>query len=114
MKEYLLLFRGGDGRALQQSPEKWQAHMQKWGQWLSGLKDQGKFIGAQPLSYDGRTVVGNKKVVSDGPYMEGKEMVGGYLSCKANSYDDAVEISKGCPILEFADGTVEIREIQQM
>ena len=96
MKEYLLLFRGGDARTLQQSPEKWQAHMQKCG------------------NGDGRTVVGNKKVVSDGPYMEGKEMVGGFLSCKAKSYEEAVEISKGCPILEFADGHVEIREIQQM
>lgn len=114
MKEYLLLFRGGDAATLQQSPEKWQAHMQKWGQWMGALKEQGKFIDAQPLVNTGKTVTGNKKVVSDGPFMEGKEMIGGYLSCKADSYDEAVAISKGCPILEFDNGIVEVREIKEM
>src|SRR5215468_301986 len=101
MSEYLFLFRGGDGANLRQSPEKWQAHMQKWMQWMTALTQQGKFIGAQPLSQSGKQVTGNKKVVTDGPFMEGKEMVGGYLMCKANTYDEAVEIAKGCPILEF-------------
>ena len=57
-------------------------------------------------------MTGNKKVISDGPFMEGKEMVGGYLICKANTIDEAVEISKGCPLLEYEDGIVEVREIQ--
>ena len=114
MKEYLLLFRGGEGAALQQSPEKWQAHMQKWMEWMNGLKDQGKLIGAQPLTAEGRVITGNKKIVSDGPFMEGKEMVGGYLACKADSFEEAVEISKGCPILEYDNGIVEVRKITEM
>jgi len=114
MKEYLLLFRGGDGKNLKQSPEKWQAHMQKWMQWMGDLTEQGKFIGAQPLGETGKHVTGNKKIVSDGPFMEGKEMIGGYMMCKAASYDSAVEIAKGCPILEFEDGVVEVREIQEL
>jgi hypothetical protein len=114
MKEYLYLFRGGDGRTLQQSPEKWQAHMEKWGQWLGELASKEKFVGAQPLSQTGKNVMGTKKVVTDGPYLEGKEMVGGYLIAKAASFEEAVEIANGCPILEFEDGNVEIREIMQM
>ena len=114
MKDYLFLFRGGDGTLAQQSPEKWQAHMQKWMQWMSELNEQGKFIGAQPLGQTGKQVTGNKKVVTDGPFMEGKEMVGGYLMCKASSYDEAVAVAKGCPILEFDDGIVEVREIMEM
>lgn len=113
MAEYLFLFRGGDAETAQQSPELWQAHMQKWMQWMGGLKEQGKLIGAQPLVTTGKVVTGTKKVVTDGPYMEGKEMVGGYVACKANSYDEAVEISKGCPILEH-DGIVEVREIKEL
>ena len=114
MSEFLFLFRGGDGKTLQQSPEKWQAHMEKWMHWMGQLKEQGKLLGAQPLTQTGKTVTGNKKVVSDGPFMEGKEMVGGYLMCKADNYDEAVAISKGCPILEFEDGVVEVREIQEL
>jgi hypothetical protein len=114
MKEFLFLFRGGDVSTLQQSPEKWQAHMQKWMQWMGELSNQGKFIGAQPLATTGKTVKGSKKVVSDGPFMEGKEMVGGYLMCKADNYEEAITISKGCPILEFDDGVIEVREIQEL
>jgi len=113
MAEYLLLFRGGDAQTAQQSPEKWQAHMQKWMEWMGKLKEQGKLIGAQPLTTAGKVVRGTKKVVSDGPFMEGKEIVGGYLACHANSYDEAVEIANGCPILEH-DGIVEVREIKEL
>ncbi|MEO6230580.1 MAG: YciI family protein [Ferruginibacter sp.] len=114
MKEYLLLFRGGDHEALQKSPEKWQEHMQKWMLWMSGLQEQGKLVGAQPLGHEGKVLKGIQKTVSDGPFMEGKEMVGGYLACKAGNFDEAIEISKGCPILEFENGTVEVREINEL
>lgn len=115
MTEYLLLFRGGDSARTeeQQSPEKWQAHMQKWMQWMGELTEQGKFVGAQPLKVGGKLISGTNKVVTDGPFIEGKEMVGGYLICKAESLEEAVEISKGCPILEH-DGIVEVREINEL
>jgi hypothetical protein len=115
MSEYLLLFRGGDAARIeeQKSPKQWQAHMQKWMQWMGKLTEQGKFVGAQPLNEGGKVVSGNKKMVTDGPFAEGKEMVGGYLICKADTFDEAVQISKGCPILEH-DGIVEVREIKEM
>lgn len=111
MTDYLLLFRGGD---LPQSPRESQEHMERWMQWMASLGKDGQLIGAQPLNKTGRRISGTGKTVTDGPFMEGKEMVGGYLICKANSYDEAVEISKGCPILEFETGTVEVREIQEL
>jgi len=114
MKEYLLLFRGGDAHIGKMSPEAMQTHMQEWMQWMGELNAKGKFSGAQPLISTGKVISGTKKVVSDGPFMEGKEMVGGYLICKADTYDEAVEISKDCPILTFEDGTVEVREIQEL
>jgi hypothetical protein len=114
MKEYLLLFRGGDAGTLQKSPDEWQAHMQKWMEWMGGLTQQGKFVGAQPLNATGKHITGTKKVVTDGPFMEGKEMVGGYLMCKADTYDEAVAIAKSCPILEFESGIVEVREVQEL
>jgi hypothetical protein len=115
MKDYLLLFRGGASTAKeQQSAEEWQAHMQKWVQWMKGLSEEGKLVGAQPLTNGGKTITGSKKMVTDGPYMEGKELVGGYLICKVATLEEATEISKGCPVLEFENGSVEVREIQEM
>ncbi|MFN0275429.1 MAG: YciI family protein [Chitinophagales bacterium] len=116
MKKYLLLFRGGDARRIEQqkSPEEWQAHMSKWMQWMAALTEQKKFVGAEPLSNkEGKVLTGTKKILTDGPYMEGKEIVGGYLICLANNYDEAVEIAKGCPIFEH-DGIVEVREIEEL
>ena len=56
--------------------------------------------GGEPLQPTGNKLHGTKKVVTDGPYAEAKEMVGGYLIVNAKDINEAVEISKGCPIFE--------------
>ena len=114
MAEFLLLFRGADRRNLNQSPEQMQALMQRWMNWMGDITKQGKMVGAQPLDNTGKVVKGTKKVITDGPFAEGKEIIGGYLICKAETIDEAIEISKGCPILDFDEGTVEVRPIGQM
>jgi hypothetical protein len=114
MKEYLFLFRGGEANNLQQSPELWQQHMHRWMQWMGDLQKKGQLVSAQPLSQSGKQVSGTKKTITDGPFAEGKEIVAGYLMCKAESYEEAVSIARGCPILEFENGHVEVREIQEL
>lgn len=113
MKEYLLLFRGGYDRIVQQSPQEFLSEMEKWKKWMEDLKSKESFVIAQPLSRGGKKVAGKNKTVIDGPFMEGKEIVGGYLICKANSYEDAIQIANGCPVLEIG-GIVEVREITEM
>jgi hypothetical protein len=112
MSEFLYLFRGGDAREAGGSPERMQEHMGKWMKWMEDLGKKGKLSGGLPLKNEGK-IVRNNGVVTDGPYAEGKEIVGGYLIVKAADLSEATEISKGCPIFEF-DGTVEVREIQSM
>ena len=114
MNEFLLLFRGGDASTARQSPEAWQAHMAEWGKWMGDLSAKGKMLGAQPLHETGHVISGANKVVTDGPYMEGKEMVGGYLLCKADDYVEALEIAKNCPILQMDGGIVEVREVKNL
>jgi hypothetical protein len=111
MSEFLYLYRGGEsGR----SPERMQEMMQKWMAWLKDLaqkghiKDQG-----QPLERSGKLVKGKQKSVTDGPFVETKDLVGGYTLIQAKDLDQAVELSKGCPILE-ADGTVEVRPVMKL
>jgi hypothetical protein len=111
MSEFVFLYRGGeDGR----SPEQAQQIMQKWVTWLKDLgakghiKDQG-----QPLERSGKLVKGTKKTVTDGPFAEAKDVVGGYTLIEAKDLAQAVELSKGCPIFEY-DGAVEVRPVMKM
>ena len=110
MEKFMFLFRGGiDHNA---SPEAMQAQMQKWGQWMQTLSKDGTMLAGEPLQNEGKQVSGNKKVVTDGPFVEAKEMVGGYIIVNAKDLNHAVEISKGCPIFE-TDGRVEVRPVQK-
>lgn len=97
----------------EQTPEEMQAHMQKWGAWMGQMAEQGKLVRGEPLQTDGKVWTGTDKVLTDGPFAEGKEIVGGYLLVKASDLDEATEMANDCPILEN-DGTVEVREIAPM
>ncbi|HSY76098.1 MAG TPA: YciI family protein [Bacteroidia bacterium] len=114
MEKFMYLFRGGENHAHNaQDSEAAQKNMQAWGAWMGDLAKKGIMVGADPLQPTGKVVSGTKKVVTDGPFVEAKEMVGGYLIVNANNIDEAVEFSKGCPI--FAEnGKVEVRPLQKM
>jgi hypothetical protein len=111
MSEFVYLYRGGQaGR----SPERMQQMMQKWMAWFKELADQGHVIDrGQPLERAGKLVKGSKKAVTDGPFAEAKDIIGGFTLIEARDLDHAVELSKGCPILEV-DGAVEVRPIRKL
>ncbi len=113
MTKFLYLFRGGDARRAAQSPEEMQAHMQKWGAWMNGLAEKGVLEDGLPLGNEGKVVGSDGKTITDGPFAEGAEIVGGYLIVKADDLQKATDISLGCPIFEH-EGTVEVREIMSM
>jgi hypothetical protein len=111
MSEFVFLYRGGEAGG---SPEKMQQVMQKWMAWFKGLAEKGNVKDqGQPLERTGKLVRGNKKTVTDGPFAEAKDVVGGYTLIEARDLDHAVELSKGCPILEV-DGAVEVRPVMKM
>ena len=114
MKDYLLLFRGDDSERLLLSPEEIQADMQRWQDWIAGIAQSGQFVGGEPLDPTGKVLHGGTKKLTDGPFMEGKEILGGYLIIKAQNMDEAVQLSQGCPMLTSPTGTVEIRQINSM
>jgi hypothetical protein len=111
MSEFTFLFRGRDTSA---SPEQMQKHLEKWLAWFQELGAKGHIKGpGHPLEGTGKVVKGKKKIVNDGPYAEAKDIVGGYVLIEAKDLAHAVEISKGCPILEVG-GSVEVRPIQKL
>jgi hypothetical protein len=111
MSEYVFLYRGG---ARDRSPEQMQATMQKWMTWMKELGEKGHIKDrGQPLERTGKLVAGKHKTVTDGPFAEAKDVVGGYTLIEASSLDQAVELSKGCPIFEF-EGAVEVRPVMKL
>jgi len=91
------------------SPEQMQQTTKKWMGWMATLEKNGhiKQLGER-LDGTGKVVRGKAKAVTDGPYVEVKDAVGGYVLIEAKDMDQAVELAKGCPILE-SEGTVEVR-----
>lgn len=109
MQDYMLLFHG-QAPTGQPSPEQLQAIIAQWKAWIGSIAAQGKFVSTNQLMPFGKLIRNGGKLVTDGPYTEGKEIIGGYLILKAASIDEAVELAKGCPALQ--DGsTVEVREV---
>ena len=108
MKEYMLIFRNEEnpnGNA--PSAEQMRAVLKEWQNWIRGIAEQGKFSGTNRLLPEGKTLKpGN--VITDGPYVEAKELIGGYVLVKAESLDEAIEIAKSCPNLKYG-GNVEVR-----
>ena len=107
MKEFLMLFRHTPSPDLMPTGDALQAEINKWQNWIGGIAAQGKFVKSNELDYQGK-IVNAGKVVTDGPYAEVKEIVGGYIIVKADTYDEAVEMAHGCPTLEYG-GSVEVR-----
>ena len=111
MEKFMLIFHGSqpEGR----SPEQMQAHMGKWMAWIDKLAKAGKYVSGEPLKAGGKFVSGNDKTVTDGPFAEGKEVVGGYFIINAEDMNDAVSIAKECPDLELG-ASVQIRQVMKL
>jgi hypothetical protein len=110
MNEYILIFRHEDGQKVA-SPEQLQAWMKETIDWIAGITAQGKFSGGNGLPFEGGKVVDHNNLVTDGPFGEIKERVGGYIIVKADSVEEAVGFAKGCPVLQGEGNTVEVRKI---
>ena len=114
MEKFMFIFRGGVNHAHNANDtEAATKNMQAWMTWMGSLAKNGTFVSTDPLQPTGKQVNGTNKAVTDGAYVEANEMIGGYLIVNAKDIDDAVEISKGCPIFN-EDGKVEVRPIQKM
>jgi len=113
MKEFMMIFLGADYDKLNMSAEDAQGQMQKWFNWINDLKAKGLYVEGRPLTPPAKTVKGKKPVVTDGPFAETKELVGGYFIVKAKSLEEAAEMAKSCPDFELG-GAVEVREVMVM
>jgi hypothetical protein len=116
MSEYIFLYRSTNEahKEAMGSPEKAQQSMTKWRAWMNDLDAAGSLKNfGQPLERVGKVVGGTKKTITDGPYAETKDVIGGYSIVEARDLEHAAKLAAGCPILE-GGGSVEIRPVMQM
>lgn len=112
MEEYIILMRLDlITREAQPSPEQLQVYMQHYHQWIDGIAKNDQFVGGKGLSTEGR-VIRPDSVVTDGPFVEVKESVAGFILIRARDFEEAAAIAGGCPILNGEGNSVEVRRIE--
>jgi len=111
MEKFMLIFQGG--MSPHSSPELMQAQMGKWMAWIDKLNKNGNYVAGEPLLPGGKLIKGKNKTITDGPYTEGKEVVGGFFLIKAENMDEAVKICDDYPDYE-QDGSIQVRQVMKM
>ena len=110
MDEFILIFRHEDGSKIA-SPEQMQEWMKQTMDWIGGIAAQNKFVSGTGLPFADAKVVHHGNMVTNGPFGDIKETLGGYVIVRADSVEEAVEFAKGSPVLQGEGNTVEVRKI---
>jgi hypothetical protein len=109
MPKYMLLLHADPGTWTALSPEEMQKAIEKYFAWTK----KPFTVDSHRLADDPGRVMrsqGGKPRVTDGPYSETKEVLGGYYTIEAASYDEAVKLAMEHPQLEYG-GTIEVRHV---
>ena len=110
MDEFILIFRHEDGQE-KASPEQLQAWMKQTMDWIDTIAAQNKFVSGTGLPFADARVVRPNNVVTNGPFGDIKETIGGFVVVKADSVEEAVSFAKGCPGLQGEGNSVDVRKI---
>ncbi|HEY4290528.1 MAG TPA: YciI family protein [Puia sp.] len=110
MNQFLIIVRGSDHSTV--SPEALQARMQLFGEWVQKVLD-GRYVSGAPLEdFDARLLKSKTEVLTDGPFLESKEMISGYFIINANDIDEATDLTSKCPLL--GQFQLELRRLKPM
>jgi hypothetical protein len=113
MAKSLFLYRVCSGFAEELPPEERERTMQKWRAWLGEGRQRGWLVDPGDKLKDERRIINAQKVVTDGPFAESKEVIGGFSIVQAETIDDAAELAKGCPVL-LLGGAVEVGPLEEI
>lgn len=112
MPEYMVLLHEDPATTKNYSPTQMQALIQRYGEWINGLRAQGRASLGKKLTDEGGRHVRMEKgkmVVSEGPYAEAKDVLTGFFIITAANYEEAQALVAGGPHYEF--GWIELREV---
>lgn len=108
MEDFVLLFRQPVPENSNLSENEMQAIFKKWDNWFGGIAAQGKLANMGIRLAPPGKVLKAGGVITDGPFVEIRERLNGFIIIKADSLEEAITLAHGCPVLEI-NGTVEIR-----
>lgn len=111
MNDFVFLFRSTaeQQQAAMGTPEAAQRSLQDYLAWMNGLQANGHLKDpGQPLDRTGKVVRG--ATVTDGPYVEAKDLVLGFIVVQARDLEQAAELAAACPIA-IGGGCVEVRPV---
>ena len=112
MNKFIMLLHDAGSFPADISPDEIQAIIQRYVAWRQKIQANGRKVEGHKLTdRQGRVMRGaaGQTKITDGPYAEAREVIGGLFIVEAGSYEEVVELSKDCPHLDF--GTIEIREV---
>lgn len=113
MTDFMLLLSGEVQEDTSLSIEEKQKEMQKYLNWLMDLKEKGVVKAGQPLGNTGKRIINSNGVITDGPFTETKEAIGGYFIVSAVSLEEATEVAKTCPHV-LMGGNIEVRPLHEI
>jgi len=110
MKNFMMLFHSEPNPDFNPTPDQIQDEIKAWQDWMEGIGAQGKLKNpGEALGFEGKTMHTDGSI-TDGPYAELKEIVGGYIVVSAENAEEAIALGEGCPVLKNG-GKVEVRDI---
>jgi hypothetical protein len=115
MTDFVFLFRHSDAASTEvtSTPERAQQTMETWLDWIRELEAKGHLKNpGQPLERNGKVVRGDRNSVTDGPYVEAKDIVLGFIVVEARDLSHAAELAERCPLVA-GGGSVEIRPVMR-
>jgi hypothetical protein len=116
MPNYMLFLHQNSNQPRPSSPDDIMAITKAYMSWADRMRTEGRLKGGDKLTFDAGKVMrakDGKVTVTDGPYAESKEIVGGYFTISAKDYDEACRVAESCPHLGYG-GRIEVRQVDQM
>jgi len=110
MNEFMLLMKGDDSP--QASPQEVQDRMRSYMVWMQKMIAKNRLVAGQPLEPRGVHLTDKASLATDGPFLEPKEIIGGYVILRAEDLDEAIELARECPLLEHCE--IYVRPVVQI
>ncbi|MCF0065227.1 YciI family protein [Dyadobacter chenwenxiniae] len=112
MKRFLLLIREDISRLAQMSEEEMQQDIAEMNGWVEELVRFDNFVSGEPLENEGQTI--GKPVATDGPFIDSKEGISGYMIIQAENLEQAAAIAAQCPHIVQGKISIEVRPIMEI